>query len=120
MSFQDRVAEDLDRVFLNPRFFGEVRTVRYNGEEYPDIPVSLQRIGQKERQRKADDHAPGFYRAGAVLFCACASLGGAVPEKGMGLEISDRENPEFFEAYRVAASSREMEMLRIELEVAGQ
>lgn len=48
------------------------------------------------------------------------SLGGAVPEKGMGLEISDRENPEFFEAYRVAASSREMGMLRIELEVAGQ
>ena len=63
MSFKDRVNRDIGKVFLDTRFFAENRTIRYDGEEYPDIPVSLQETGEDERQPKADDHAQGFYPA---------------------------------------------------------
>ena len=68
MSFKDRVNRDIGKVFLDTRFFSENRTIRYEGEEYADIPVSLQETGEEERQLKADDHAQGFYLVRAVLF----------------------------------------------------
>lgn len=120
MSFKDRVNRDISKVFLDTRFFAENRTVRYGGEEYTDIPVSLQETGEDERQPKADDHAQGFYLVRAVLFCAQSDLAGVMPEQGTWLEINSQEAPDFFERYKVISSFCEMGMLRIELEVAGQ
>ena len=120
MSFKDRGNRDIGKVFLDTRFFAENRTIRYDGEEYPDIPVSLQETGEDERQPKADDHAQGFYLVRAVLFCAQDGLSGAMPEQGTWLEINSPEAPYFFERYRVISSFSEMGMLRIELEVTGQ
>lgn len=120
MSFRDRVARDIGRVFLDMRFFAEKRTIRYDGREYPDIAVSVQRPEEVDRQPKADDHAQGFYKVRDVLFCALSDLGGIQPEQGTWLEISSEENPAFFERYQVAASSCEMGMLRVDLEVTGQ
>ena len=120
MSFKDRVNRDIGKVFLDTRFFAENRTIRYDGEEYPDSPVSLQETGEDERQPKADDHAQGFYLVRAVLFCAQDGLSGAMPEQGTWLEINSPEAPYFFERYRVISSFSEMGMLRIELEVTGQ
>jgi len=120
MSFKDRVSRDVDKVFLDTRFFAENRTIRYNDAEYPDIPVSLQETGEDERQSKADDHAQGFYLVRAVLFCAQSDLAGILPEQGTWLEINSPDAPDFFERFRVISSFCEMGMLRIELEVAGQ
>ncbi len=120
MSFKDRVSRDIGKVFLGVRFFAEKRTIRYDGQEYSDIPVSLQETGEDERQQKSDDHAQGFYLVRAVLFCARNDLAGVVPEQGAWLEINSPEAPDFFEQYRVISSFCEMGMLRIELEVTGQ
>ena len=120
MSFKDRVNRDIGKVFLDTRFFAENRTIRYEEEEYPDIPVSLQETGEDERQPKVDDHTQGFYLVRAVLFCAQDGLSGAMPEQGTWLEINSPEAPYFFERYRVISSFSEMGMLRIELEVTGQ
>lgn len=120
MSFKDRVERDNGKVFLDTRFFAESRTVRYDGEEYPDIPVSLQETSEDERQQKADDHAQGFFLVRAVLFCSRKDLAGVMPEQGTWIEINSPENPDFFERYRVISSFCEMGMLRVELEVAGQ
>ncbi len=120
MSFQDRIKRDISKVFLDTRFFAEKRTVRYDEEEYTDIPVSLQEVGQDERQPKVDDHAQGFYLAGAVLFCAQSDLSGVMPEQGTWLEINSPEAPHFFERYRVLSSFCEMGMLKVELEVTAQ
>lgn len=120
MSFKDRVSRDIGRVFLDTRFFAENRTIRYDGEEYAGIPVSLQEAGEDERRQAKDDHAQGFYLARAVLFCAQSDLAGALPEQGAWLEINSPEAPDFFERYKVASSFCEMGLLRVELEVAGQ
>ncbi len=120
MSFKDRVSRDIGKVFLDTRFFAENRTIRYEGEEYADIPVSLQETGEEERQLKADDHAQGFYLVRAVLFCAQKDLFGVMPEQGTWLEINSPDAPDFFERYKVISSFCEMGMLRIELEVTGQ
>lgn len=120
MSFKDRVNRDVSNVFLDTRFFAENRTIRYDGEEYTDIPVSLQETGEDERQPKVDDHAQGFYLVRAVLFCAQSDLAGVQPEQGTWLEINSPDAPDFFERFRVISSFCEMGMLRIELEVAGQ
>ena len=36
--FKDMVKRDIHKVFLNTAEFAENRTIRYDGEEYPDIP----------------------------------------------------------------------------------
>ncbi len=41
MTFKEIAARDIHNVFLNPAELAEERTVRYDGEEYPGIPVSL-------------------------------------------------------------------------------
>lgn len=120
MSFKDRVNRDIGKVFLDTRFFAENRTIRYEDEEYTDIPVSLQETGEDERQPKVDDHAQGFYLVRAVLFCAQKGLSGVMPEQGTWLEINSPDAPDFFELYKVISSFCEMGMLRIELEVTGQ
>lgn len=120
MSFKDRVNRDIAKVFLDTRFFAENRTMRYDGEEYADIPVSLQEVGEDDRRPKADDHAQGFYLVRAVLFCAQSDLAGVMPEQGTWLEINSPEAPDFFERYKVISSFCEMGMLRVELEVTGQ
>ena len=51
MTFKDVIAQDIHNVFLNSSEFAEIRTVRYDGEEYPDIPVSLQDLEATDRQR---------------------------------------------------------------------
>lgn len=120
MSFRDRVARDIGKVFLDTRFFAENRTIRYDGEEYPDIAVSIQEPEEIERQQKSDDHAQGFFQVQAVLFCDRSDLGGVQPEQGTWIEISSEENPAFFERYQVGKSSCEMGMLRVDLEATEQ
>ncbi len=120
MSFKERLERDIGKVFLDTRFFAEERTIRYDGEEYRNIPASLQDTGEDERQPNGDDHAKGFYLVRAVLFCAQTDLGGAMPEQGTWLEINSPEAPDFFERYKIISSFCEMGMLRVGLAVAGQ
>ena len=113
--FQEMVFQDMHRVFLNPEEFGERRTIRYDGQEYPDIPVVLTRPKEQSRQQLQSDHAQGLYLVTAVLHCAQADLGGTLPEKGQRIQVSDLESA-FFREYYVASSSCELGMLHLELE----
>ncbi|MCI9224993.1 MAG: hypothetical protein HFE91_05960 [Acutalibacter sp.] len=120
MSFKERLERDISKVFLDTRFFAEERTIRYDGEEYRNVPTSLQKTGEDERQPKADDHAQGFHLEQAVLFCARSDLAEAMPEQGAWLEINSPEAPDFFERYKIISSFCEMGMLKVGLAVAGQ
>ena len=40
--FKEQLRRDIHKVFLNTSEFAENRTVRYDGEEYPDISVVLE------------------------------------------------------------------------------
>lgn len=124
MTFKEVVSRDIHAVFLNPAELAEPRTVRYDGEEYPDIPVSLQELEAADRQRLSasgfgrggSDGALGLYRVKGVLFCAASDLGGRVPKQGNELQINARQGGTFFKTYRVGLVGNEMGMLRIELE----
>ena len=80
--FKDMVKRDIHKVFLNTSEFAEKRTVRYDGEEYPDIPVVLEGPVREKRDRLTDDHVRGLHMMTAVLYCAQEDMGGKVPKQG--------------------------------------
>jgi len=128
MTFKDFLRRDIRAVFLNPEELAELRTVRYDGEEYPDIPVSLQELEASDRQRLSakgfgrggTDGAAGLCRITGVLFCAAADLAGRVPKQGNTIQISARRGGTFFKKYTAGLVENEMGMLRIELEGIGE
>lgn len=127
MNFKDIVARDVHAVFLNPAELAELRTIRYDGEEYPDIPVSLQDLEAADRQRLSvsgfgrggADGALGLYQVSGVLFCAVSDLGGEVPKQGSRIQINSRPGGTFFREYQIGLVENTMGMLRIELERTG-
>jgi len=118
--FKEQVRRDIHKVFLNTSEFAENRTVRYDGEEYPDIPVVLEGPVQEKRSRLTNDYVQGLHLVTAVLYCAQEDLGGKLPKQGSGLEIATREGGSFFQKYYVVASASHMGMLHVELEAVGQ
>lgn len=118
--FKEQVRRDIHKVFLNTSEFAENRTVRYDGEEYPDIPVVLEGPVKEKRSRLTDDHVLGLHLVTAVLYCAQEDLGGKLPKQGDGLEIATREGGKFFQKYYVVASTSHMGMLHVELEAVAQ
>lgn len=118
--FKEQVHRDIRRVFLNTDEFAEHRTVRYDGEEYPDIHVVLEGPVQEKRDRLTDDHIRGLHMMTATLYCAQEDLGGKTPRQGASLEIATREGGRFFQKYYVVASTSHMGMLHVELEAMAQ
>ena len=103
--FKDMVADDVHAVFLNLDEFAEKRTIRYDGEEYQDIPIVLSGLKEQERRQLQSDHVQGLYLVSSVLHCALSDLGGNQPEKGMRIQINNREGGGgFFREFYVASS----------------
>lgn len=117
--FMDMVAQDNASVFLNAAEFAELRTVIYDGDTFPDIPIVLS--GLKERSgRRESDLAQGLYLVTAVLHCRIEDLGGKQPEKGTRIRISGKSSGAFFDEFYVAASVCELGMLRVEMEAIDE
>ncbi len=115
------VAADIHNVFLNSDEFAEKRTIRYDGEEYQDIPIVLSGLKEKDRRQLESDHVQGLYLVSSVLHCALDDLGGNQPEKGQRISINDEEGGEgFFREFYVASSVCELGMLRVELEAVDE
>lgn len=119
--FKDMVATDIHNVFLNTDEFAELRTIRYDGEEYVDIPIVLTGLKEQDRRQLQSDHVQGLYLVTSVLHCALSDLGGKQPEKGGRIEVNDEEGGGgFFRRFYVASSVCEMGMLRVELEAIDE
>ncbi len=120
-SFKEMVAADVHNVFLNTGEFAELRTIRYDGEEYVDIPIVLTGLKEQDRRQLQSDHVQGLYLVTSVLHCARSDLGGKQPEKGGRIEVNDEEGGGgFFRRFYVASSVCEMGMLRVELEAIDE
>lgn len=127
-TFKQLLMRDVHQVFLNPEELAELRTIRYDGAEYPDIPVSLQEPECTERQRLSasgfgrggTDGAAGLHQFCGVLFCARSDLGGTVPKQGNSIQISTQTGGAFFRRYFVGRVGCEMGMLVIDLEGTGE
>ena len=119
--FKDMVAADIHNVFLNTDEFAELRTIRYDGETYEDIPIVLTGLKEQDRRQLQSDHVQGLYLVTSVLHCALSDLGGKQPEKGGRIEVNDEEGGGgFFRRFYVASSVCEMGMLRVELEAIDE
>ena len=118
--FKDMVRRDIHKVFLNTNEFAENRTVRYDGVEYPDIPVVLEGPVKEKRDRLTDDHVQGLHKMTATLYCAQADLDGKVPKHGTILSVATSEKGKFFQKYFVVASTSNIGMLHMELEAIAQ
>lgn len=119
--FKDMVANDNQSVFLNLGEFAERRTVIYDGVTYPDIPIVMSGLKEKDRRQLVSDHVQGLYLVSSVLHCAMSDLGGNQPEKGQRIKINDEEGGGgFFREFYVASSVCEMGMLRVELEAIDE
>lgn len=126
MNFKDVVAQDIHSVFLNVEEFGELRSVKYDGVLYEDIPVVLTGLKEQDRNRlnsglkerggrtSMSDHVQGLYAATIVMHCAVADVGGKQLEKGQKIRIYDPDKA-FYKDYRIEASVLDMGMLRLEL-----
>lgn len=115
-AFKDMVAHDIDAVFMNVDEFAVLRTIRYDGEEYVDVPVVLDQLEEKDRKPNVNDHAEGLYRVTDLLFCSRAKLGGKLPEVGQKLKVNNREGGGgFFRTYYVASSTEKNGMLQVGL-----
>lgn len=115
------LAADIHNVFLNTEEFADKRTIRYDGEEYQDIPIVLSGLKEKDRRQLVSDHVQGLYLVSAVLHCALEDLGGKQPEKGQRIRINDEEGGGgFFREFYVASSVCELGMLRVELEAIDE
>lgn len=113
MSFKDMVAADNSGVFLRENEFAEKRNVEYDGVLYSDVLSVLTGLKEQQREKRFDDHAEGLFLVTSVFFCEASSLGGAAPEKGKKIYISDGE---WMQPFRVETSVVEMHMLRLDLE----
>ncbi len=120
MNFKDIVQRDIHAVFLNLAGFAELRTIRYDGKEYPDVPVVLDGPVEKDREQLADDHVQGLHLVTATLYCAREDLGGELPKQDKSLEVSPRDGGRIFQKYYIVASTCDMGMLHVELEAIDE
>lgn len=118
--FKDMVRRDIHKVFLNTDEFAEKLTVRYDGEEYPDIAIVMEGPIKEYRNRLTDDHVRGIHMVTGTIYCAQEDLGGKVPKPESSIKINTREGGKFFHTYYVTASTSNMGMLHVELEAMAQ
>lgn len=114
MSFRDMVLADNEKVFSNTDEFADLRDVVWDGDEYPDVPVTITQLKEKDRSVSSKDHAQGIYLVTTIVHFPRNKLGGNVPEKGTRIAIADETG--FMKEYYVAQSGCDLGMVRLELE----
>lgn len=124
MSFKEMVKADNQNVFLDTDFFGELRTVTFDGNTYSGkdgegIPVLISQLKEQDRVTQMSDHEHGLYLVTSVFHCKAEDVGGNVPEKGRKFGIYDPDD-QFLREYYVAQSSCDMGMIRLELEAIDE
>lgn len=121
MSFKDGMMDDRLKVFLNEEFFGEKRTIIYNGETYEGVTVVLTGgNGEYGRRKRYADHSNGLYNVKEILHVRLEDIGGLQPENGIRLSMNDEEGSDYFEEYYVDKSYLEGGILRVELRAVDE
>ena len=124
MGFKEMVKADNQNVFLDTDFFGELRTVEFDGNVYSGkdgegIPVLISQMKEQDRVTQMSDHEHGLYRVTSVFHCKAEDVDGNIPEKGRKFGIYDPDD-RFLREYYVAQSSCDMGMIRLELEAIDE
>lgn len=120
-TFKDGVLADRQKVFLDYKFFGEKRTIIYNGVTYEDVLCVLSGgHGESGRRMRYADHSQGIYNVSEILHVCLEDVGGVQPEQGVRISINDEEGSEYFIEYYVGKSSVESGILRVDLTMVDE
>lgn len=122
MSFKDVVQADSKSVFLNIGEFAETHTIKFDGEEYTDIPVAITKIKQSDRTILQSDHAQGIYLIAEKVYFNADDTDGHLPEQGKEFKIDEGEalGKPFFQSYRVVTVENAMGVICVELEAYNE
>jgi len=126
VGFKQMVETATKKVFLNTDTFADLRTIKYDGETYTDIPIILANVTELDRrtviiQDGRRDNTQGLFMVSAVLCCALSDLNGVEPEKGRPIQMNFQEGGDgYFMEYNIEESSCSMGMLRIVLEAIDE
>jgi len=115
MSFIEEVERDICEVFLNDQEFAQRHSLKYNGDEYLDIPVTLIKSEEKISDIGNAQHTH------AALTTLCVSekhLTGAVPEPRKYIEVDDGTalGKPYYVRYKIVSVDNAMGMFILELE----
>ena len=118
MSFKEMTEADIKNVFLNDDEFASLKTVRYDGLIYSDIPVLLTKTKERERQIPSGDHAEGIHLVSAVAHISLSDMNGILPEQKQSIYIDNGNaiGQTYFQRYKIITSDLEMGMIVLELE----
>lgn len=122
MSFKELVQADSKSVFLNNNEFADLHTIRFDGEEYANIPVVVTKIKQSDRTILQSDHMQGIYLVTEKVFFNDTDTKGHLPEQGKTFEIDEGEalGKPFFQSYRIATVEDAMGVVCVELEAYNE
>lgn len=121
MSFKDGMLDDRLKVFLDEYFFGEKRTLIYNGNTYEDVTVVITGgNGEYGRKKRYADHSNGLYNVREIVHVRVEDIGGEQPEQGIRFSMNDEEGGDFFNEYYVDKSYTEGGICRIELRAVDE
>lgn len=118
MSFKQAAENDVRNVFLNQEEFAEIRTVKYDGETYADIPVVMVKVMQTKFPLPVTNRTEGVHIASCTAYIALEDLDGVIPEQKRRIRISDGEaiGQPFFMDFLIVTSDVELGLARLELE----
>ncbi len=117
-TFKECAAADIKAVFLDLDEFAERRTVRYDGETYPDVrvvftgPTGTRRVTLTQSW---SDHTQGLYKQELVAYFDVKDIGGRQPKRDAPFYIQDVEVEDFFHCYNIEESTMEGGMVRLGL-----
>lgn len=122
MSFKEQVQSDNLGVFLNTNEFADIHTIKYGGNTYENIKVTLIKVKQSERAILQSDHMRGVYVLSAKAYFDSRDVNERIPKQGSWFEIDEGEalGKPFFVRYRVATAENSMGMICLELEANNE
>ena len=111
MDFKKILDNELKIVFHNNSEFAENKTIYYDGQEYDNIPVVIDRSA-KERNKTSSDKDPTLYSIDVTVYINLFDLG-FIPQKNHSIYIDDDE-------FKIITVKEEMGEIVIELEVLDE
>ena len=119
MSFIEEVERDIREVFLNDQEFAERHSLKYNGVEYINVPVTL--IKAEEKGRDIGE-VQSVYSDLTTLCVSKAHLKGVCPEPRQYLEVDDgiALGKPFYKRYQIISVDKAMGMFVLELEALDE
>lgn len=116
MSLKDMLAEHV-ATFTNLDEFGDVHDIKYDGELYEDVPCTITRPKETDRDQTMRDHGQGIYQVTNRFHCARDAFNGVIPEHGTRLMISDGD---FWREFYVVKAGADAGMINLDLEALDE